>query len=113
MICFTNADRMGGDPKVHDKLKKLIDLTRRLFLTIYKEWGCRPPFTDLEIEFLEFTGGPPTFPTDIKSNRSKINRELIKKLKTERKEIIYDYGYGQTARGFDRAVKVILTDKAN
>jgi hypothetical protein len=37
MICITNEDRLGGDPKVHDKLKKLIGLNRELIQTFRAE----------------------------------------------------------------------------
>jgi hypothetical protein len=37
MICFTNDDRLGGDPEVHDKLKKLINLNRELIQTFKAE----------------------------------------------------------------------------
>ena len=61
MICFTNDDKLGGDPQLMndhktliDKHNKLIDLTHRLFKTVYKECKWKTPFTELELEFLEF-----------------------------------------------------------
>jgi hypothetical protein len=63
MICYTNETKIGGDPMEQEKLKSLTDLTRRLFLAVYKEHGYRTPFTDLEIEFMELTGVSPTMDT--------------------------------------------------
>jgi hypothetical protein len=71
MICFTNADRLGGDPQLMndhktliDKHKKLIELTGRLFLAVYRERGYRTPFTELEVEFMELTGETPSLEDD-------------------------------------------------
>jgi hypothetical protein len=61
MICFTNSSRLGGDPEIMNKHKTLIDkhnkliaLTHKLFKTAYEECKWRTPFTELELEFMEF-----------------------------------------------------------
>ena len=66
MICFTNDNRLGGDPKIQEKLKKLTDLTRRLFLAVYKERGWSAPFIDLELEFMELTGETPSLINEVR-----------------------------------------------
>jgi hypothetical protein len=55
MICFTNDDRIDG-AGAEEKLKKLTDMTRRLFLVVYKERGYQTPFIELELEFMNITG---------------------------------------------------------
>ncbi len=64
MICITDETRIGGDPEVQEKLKRLTDLTRRLFTAVYMERGWRSPFTELELEFMELTGETPSLDVD-------------------------------------------------
>jgi hypothetical protein len=67
MICYTKETKIGGDPVPQEKLKSLTDLTRRLFLAVYKERGWRLPFTELEVEFMKLTGQSPTLDTPLDS----------------------------------------------
>ena len=113
MICFTDKDKgLGGSPGTMVKLKKLIDITRRLFLAVYRERGWRSPFVDLELEFCELTDDAPSLE---KASKIKLNldRRLIGQLQTAREIIIRDYGYSEIADGFDRCMDIVLREQAN
>jgi hypothetical protein len=78
MICFKNTTTVGGDPSAQSKLKDLTDLTRRLFVAVYKERGWRSPFTELEVEFMQLTGQSPTLDEPLESSKSKLPRTNTK-----------------------------------
>ncbi len=129
MICITNNEGPKAYAehvkKLNQKFKKLVDITGRLFLAVYKERGWRYPFVNLELEFIELTKEAPSLEEEGRELKLKlaIKHIMVKKLMAERAKIVEDSKadprYGQfncsydkwnpsdIVDGFDRALKII------
>lgn len=108
MICYKNTTTVGGDPTAQSTLKSLVDLTKRLFLAVYKERGWRYPFIDLELEFMELTGETPSLEDNrqIKLNIA-LKHSLVKEMEAAQKIIADENGWQEMADGFNQAIDVV------